>query len=363
VADLLPSFEPGFDYAPDSQVTSANLKQHVTNAAPRPGIIQQRSLYSAKSDPNQVSAEILLKDGDTTLYRADSKSWLNLIEDRSEGGRLTLGKDAGEGGIYNVFVGQSAGNKATGQNNTAIGSLALSKAEGYENTALGSCSMKSHQGSSSIQNTAVGSYALSGDHATANNWAARSNTAVGSEAGRYITTGDYNVAIGARTLMNADESVDCVAVGVGSLILSANGNSSIGIGSGSLKGDTNPAASIAIGTEALSSIEGSTSNVAIGHHAGQNSTSDMNVFVGTEAGRFSANGQNVAIGWKAMSNTTAGTYANCVAIGTNSAPTRSNQVSIGGTQTHVKLPRLPLNAAGLKTGELWVDNGVVKQIT
>lgn len=363
MADLLPSFEPGFDFAPDSQVTSANLKQHVTNAAPRPGLIQQRSLYSSKSDPNPVAAQILLKDGDSTLYRSDSKSWLNLTEDRVEGGRLSLGKDTGEGGVYNVFVGQSAGNLASGMNNTAVGSHALAKAEGYENTALGSCSMKSHQGTGSVRNTAVGSYALSGDHATANTWAAASNTAVGSEAGRYVTTGDYNVAIGARAMLNADESTDCVAVGTGAMLIAELGNSAIAIGSGALKNDVNPAACVAIGTESLASLQGGSSNVAIGHHSGQNSTSDMNVFIGSEAGRFSANGQNVAIGWKSMANTNASTFANCVAIGTNSAPTRSNQVAIGGTQTHVKLPVLPSSPNGLKVGELYLDNGVVKQRT
>ena len=95
--------------------------------------------------------------------------------------------------------------------------------------------------------------------------------------------------------------------------------------------------------------------------AGSGCTSDQNVLIGTESGRYITNGQNVAIGWKAMSSSTHSSYANCVSIGANSSPTRSHQVVLGGTQTHVKLPILPDNDSNLAPGELYTDGGVVKQ--
>lgn len=366
MADVLPSFEAGFVYQSDGEVTAPNLKALVENAAPRSALIQQRVEYSPSTDGQLTpgSAQVLLRDGDL-VYKASGESWLNLEEDTHAGGRVALGKDSGRSGLYNVFVGQASGQHVTGPSNTAIGSRALSKAtDASENTAVGSDALFNHQGDNLLRNTAVGYQALAGNKPGANTWNAHNNIAVGVRAARELIKGDHNVAIGNAAMEYGDDTTHCVAIGNQSLWLSTTGSQSIAIGTGALQESTSPSNSIAIGIDALKTNLESSSNIALGTGAGEGCTSDQNVLIGTEAGKYLTTGQNVALGWKAMSSTTVGSHANCVAIGANATTTRSNQVALGGTQGYIKFPVLPNGAvavAGLHVGELYTLDGVVMQ--
>ena len=367
MADVLPSFEAGFAYPLDGEVTSPNLKQLVENAAPRPNLIAQRADYSPSTDsqlaPN--SAKVLLLDDDR-IFKSSGDAWLNLRSDPRDK-RLSLGKDSGQTGLHNVFVGHASGQHVTGNSNTSIGSNALSKATtASENTAIGNDALFNHQGEL-LRNTAVGYQALAGNKEGANTWNAHNNVAVGVKAARELIKGDHNVAIGNAAMEYGDGTTHCVAIGNQSLWKSTTGSQSIAVGTGALQYATNPSNSIAIGIDALKrSGVGSSSNIAIGGRAGEGCTSDQNVLIGTEAGKFLSSGSNIAIGWKAMASSQESTLANCITVGANAVATRSNQVALGGTQqTHVKIPVLPSGetaVAQLGVGELYTLEGVVKQV-
>jgi trimeric autotransporter adhesin len=360
VSDVLPSFEAGYDYPIDGKVEASNLKRLVENAAPRANLIKQRVAY-APDTGDASSAQVLLRDGET-VYKSNKEAWLNLEEDVSEGGRVALGKDSGRSGLYNVFVGQASGQDVSGNFNTTVGALTLSKVGvSSENTAVGSHALADQEGDDTLKNTAVGNQALRGNKSGANSWIAHDNVAIGVKAARELIKGDYNVAVGNHSLEAGDETTHCVAVGNLAMTSATAGVQSVAVGTGAMQFSTVPVNSIALGVGALRNSLEPSSNVAIGTDAGESSTSDQNVYVGTEAGKYLTNGQNVAIGWKAMGSTTVSSHANCVAIGANATTTRSNQVALGGTQTHVKLPVLPTSASGLSVGELYVDGGVVKQ--
>ena len=90
-----------------------------------------------------------------------------------------------------------AGNRG-GQFNTAVGSNALSGAVpnsvGDNNTAIGDKALSGVNNILSIENTAVGSGALSASTSAAG------NTVVGYNAGRSIVTGEANVCVGRETM-------------------------------------------------------------------------------------------------------------------------------------------------------------------
>ena len=367
MADVLPSFEAGFAYPLNGEVTSPNLKQLVENAAPRPNLIAQRDEYSPSTDnelaPN--SAKVLLLDDDR-IFKSSGDAWLNLRSDPDQK-RLSLGKDSGQTGLYNVFVGHASGQHVTeGSSNTSIGSNALSKAtNASENTAIGNDALFNHQGDSLLRNTAVGYQALAGNKGGANTWNAHNNVAVGVWAARELIKGDHNVAIGNAAMEYGDGTTHCVAIGNQSLWKSTTGSHSIAVGTGALQDATNPSNSIAIGIDALKNSVSPSSNIALGGSAGEGCTSNQNVLIGTEAGRFLSSGGNIAVGWKAMASTQEGTLANCITVGANAVATRSNQVALGGTQTHVKIPVLPsgeTDVAQLGEGELYTLDGVVMQV-
>lgn len=259
---------------------------------------------------------------------------------------------------YNTLIGASSGVAYAGDNMTSVGYSALSGTTGDANTALG---YKAGQNcSTGIGNTFIGNVAGQGnagaytgaDYNTAVGYAALheitsdadGNTAVGRSAGRYCSTGTYNVFIGMEAglglggvYIGADYNV-CVGYRSGyALSTDANSNVLIGYsaGAGVTTGDDNIFIGrgagtsnqtrnnlIAIGLSALYNAIGS-GNTALGVGAGQRgSTGVYNVFVGYEAGYGSADpyvgaDYNVCVGYRAgydlggvaLSNTLLGAYA------------------------------------------------------
>jgi hypothetical protein len=180
-----------------------------------------------------------------------------------------------------VFVGNSAGANllSTALRNTALGYGALEYATSTnDNTAVGYKTLlgASNNGSTGIENTAVGSLAMELDSTGGN------NTALGYAALQLNTTGANNVAIG-----NA---------------LSANttGQYNIAIDNGALTTNTTGARNAAIGYDALNDTTGS-DNTALGYFALLNDTTGQQNFgLGKAAGDLNTTGSgNISIGYDA----------------------------------------------------------------
>ncbi|MBU1046256.1 tail fiber domain-containing protein [Patescibacteria group bacterium] len=156
----------------------------------------------------------------------------------------SLGKNAGNLGQYNSFIGYEAGKNITSSWNTGVGWKALMSATNAErNSAFGYYSLFSN--SSGSRNASFGYVALSSN--TTGNY----NTAFGSNALTYNQTGSSNVAIGQEA------------------------------GSGST-GASNISNNVFIGNAAGKAIRtGGNNNILIGHQAGDSiTTGASNILIG-----------------------------------------------------------------------------------
>jgi hypothetical protein len=171
-------------------------------------------------------------------------------------------------GAFASFIGESEAEHKKHRGNTAFGWHALHTLTGTKET-------------STEDNTAIGSQAL-GYLTTGGG-----NTAVGENAGLNLTTGEENVAIGCECLASQQTVSGNVAIG-----FQAGYENTTGI-----------------------------SFVAIGEYAGQNQTTgDWNTYLGNGSGRYNTTGEfNTAVGTSALQgesgastgseNTTLGCYA------------------------------------------------------
>ncbi|RZJ32929.1 MAG: hypothetical protein EOO51_15325, partial [Flavobacterium sp.] len=227
---------------------------------------------------------------------------------------------------------------------------------GAENVAFGPNSLKAN--SVGNFNTAVGSYALSGNltsgsvavgwYALGFNTSGQYNTATGFNALRANTTGSYNTANGYSALINNTGSHNS-AFGVTSLTTNTTGDGNTGLGFNTLYSNTIGSGNTAAGSSSLwENINGSENsafgelglhsntsgsyNTAVGESAIYSSVSGLdNTGIGADSmWSLTSGSNNTAIGSNAMYWQTAGT--NNIAIGKSAALptlTGSNQLSIG----------------------------------
>ena len=202
-------------------------------------------------------------------------------------------------GDYNSSFGfQSLQFLTTGSTNSAFGSYA-----GYKNTAgygtfIGNAAGKSL--TTGYGNTAVGSESMmAGNSGSTGEY----NTALGFRSLKVITTGSRNISIGMQSLDSADTESDNIGIGFDAL------------GGAIAGGEQN----ISIGNYSLDSLSSGDYNTAVGHLAGSGlTTGGYGVYIGHEAnlngdignyniaiGRRSmltggSGGENIAIGYQAM---------------------------------------------------------------
>ena len=167
-----------------------------------------------------------------------------------------IGSEAGRNnssGTSNVFVGQDAGYaNTTGAANTFIGTQAGIYQQGLYNTALGHLAMGGASGTGTGQQ----------------------NTAIGHQAGRFITNANGTTFVGRNAGYN-----------------NTTGQYNTGIGVASLKTCTIGAANTAIGLNALYGITEGNNNTSVGLNAGYSvSTGHNNLLLGANAGRSTASG-------------------------------------------------------------------------
>lgn len=145
-------------------------------------------------------------------------------------------------------------------------------------------------------NTAVGEGAM----ATLTVGVADGNTAVGFDALHFLSTGDFNTAVGRHALRGSVAGVtgnDNVAIGDSALSGATTGFSNTAVGSGALFNNSTGNSNVAIGSLALSATTGN-SSVAIGNSALLNATTgNSNIALGANAGILVATGSsNIHIG-------------------------------------------------------------------
>jgi Chaperone of endosialidase len=197
-------------------------------------------------------------------------------------------------GTANTALGYNALlNNISGDSNTAIGAFALlnntttqyvsprgsATGIGLQNTAVGAQTLVSNK--SGVNNTAIGYQALYSNteiffSQDGTLKAGNSNTATGSVALRYNTTGSDNTADGFGALQHNTDGIQNTAVGSGALQFSDPGssyNTAVGANSSASGGVNN----VAVGNAALYNNRGF-DNTALGAGAGFNlTTGDSNI--------------------------------------------------------------------------------------
>ena len=210
----------------------------------------------------------------------------------------------------------------TGTNNTAIGNKAMLGTSANPMTGAGGNVAIGDSALLSINGAAAGSTAIGYD--ALNQATGSNNTAVGYNAGEYVTSATGSVAIGMNAMTSSGASpltgIDNTAVGHFALYTTQGAaTDNTGVGRAALYSNATGSSSTAVGTSALYSTTGSP-NVAVGYEAGTYiSSGTHNTAIGTLA-MLSSNatqlsgGYNVAVGDSALSSIQ-GTGANNVAIG------------------------------------------------
>ena len=246
-------------------------------------------------------------------------------------------------GNNNTAVGyDSACNNLSGVHNTILGSNAFRASQtGNNNISIGYGSLLSSNGSSN--NTAVGNSTLSAIVSSCNY-----NTAIGLHSGNSLTSGSENTFVGSgsaggfagsNSTQNRNVSIGYEA---GQQTTNSIGNTFVGAFAG--KRVTTGSYNIAIGSEALSSgIITGNHNVAIGPVAGYSTTStaNSNCYLGYAAGyKVTTGTQNTIIGNEAgmgdvitstVFNTTG---SNNTLIGYRAVPSTniiSNEITLGNS--------------------------------
>src|SRR5262245_44508957 len=122
------------------------------------------------------------------------------------------------------------------------------------------------------------------------------NTGLGWYALFGTSTGNFNTAVGAGTLVTNNEDSN-TAVGAACLLLNTAGTGNSGLGTAALVNNDNGASNTAVGAFALQTNTNGNSNTAVGNAALQNSTADFNIALGANAGTDpEILGNNVYIG-------------------------------------------------------------------
>jgi hypothetical protein len=154
-------------------------------------------------------------------------------------------------GLNNTAVGAGAANyNINGTDNTAIGASAFGSTDtGSYNTAVGSGAINSLS-STATYNCALGYAALGGAFTTSNY-----NTAIGIRTFQYLSTGDYNTAVGSDAAN-------------GNNISTVTGNNNTAIGASALYNYTSGSTNTVLGSNSGYDITSGSNNVILGGYTG-----------------------------------------------------------------------------------------------
>jgi trimeric autotransporter adhesin len=239
---------------------------------------------------------------DEEKYRISSKA----IEQLNNGQSVFIGEAAGRNNdgssTRNTFIGYHSGyQNINTSNNTAVGGYALSENIGISNTALGT---------SALRYKSTGNYNIAvGGNSQMRGISGSRNTSVGYMS-LYKSTGQFNVAIGDNALSSDSLGEYNTAIGARSLFSNYDGTYNSTLGYSSLFYNTGGSNNVAIGYNSSFLNSTGDDNIAIGSHAlFQNETSSNNIAIGTGALYGLDSGtENLAIGIASMNMADIGSY-------------------------------------------------------
>ena len=271
-------------------------------------------------DGTDVTGLIGINDGQVPKWDATTSTWVPGDDEMGTGGASVEELNDLSDAITDtssLFIGEGAGARNIGSDNTAIGQGALSRTtEGKSNTALGSAALE--RNTTGFGNTSVGSSALRrntmgydntsvGILALFLNTTGYRNTAMGGFALRSNTTGFENTAVGFSALFANTTGSSNTAIGRSALNNNETGNNNTAIGYRVLAFNSTGVENTALGYEALSSNTSGIRNTAVGGASlTNNTTGDNNTAVGRSTLFENTTGENnTAVGFAALvSNTT-----------------------------------------------------------
>ena len=220
-------------------------------------------------------------------------------------------------GFWNVALGSgSLQNNRVGRFNTAAGNSSMHfNTEGVENSAFGEQALGGNLDGS--YNTAVGCRSLwsilytpgVGDSGYGHGSA---NTAVGYEALKELTTGNYNVAIGVQAMYGNSTGINNIAIGCSALYANTTGSNNIAIGDQASGGSDTGSYNTVIGKNAYSDNSDGSYNTAIGYNA-EIAPSQFTMSPGK------------------ITSTPIGGLSNSTAIGNGALANSNNQVKLGNS--------------------------------
>ncbi len=265
---------------------------------------------SAVTLSSTINGATLGVDSDSVLAQSTGTGTSNTIFGKNAGDSIQsggnyntlFGEDAGTAittGDNNVIVGYDAGDSiTTGLRDTFVGrDCGQSMTIGVQNVAMGYFALSSEVEGG--QNVAIGDEALYSQNAGGSDGSTTStyNVAVGSAAGKFLSTGLNNTFIGTHS-----------GRGVDGTPLTGNNNTCLGHNSGYvLQGAA--VRNVIIGSTAGDAQTTGVDNILMGYAAGGAiTTGGYNCYVGSYTGDTDTTGKfNVAVGYSAFSNVTTNT--------------------------------------------------------
>jgi hypothetical protein len=307
-----------------------------------------KSAIGGATDINGLSDATTNSSGKTIGIGTDALA----NDDGSSNLNTALGYKAGEDittGTHGLFLGYNAGLNVTASGTIAVGSLAMGSGvtTGNYNTGIG------YQAGYDLTSGTFNVF--TGYQAGANVTTGRGNVFQGTETGEFATTANYGIAIGYEAIgVGIMTGTDNTAIGkqAGRDLTIGEYNNFMGYNAGF--NATTGSSNIAIGRSAVGlGVLTGTSNVAVGYSAGYDLTSgNYNVMVGFVAGgNVSTGADNTILGANAAISLTTG--SNNTIIGHDAAPTSatvSNEITLGNASiTDVRIPGVGF----------YIDNGDV----
>ena len=274
--------------------------------------------YGAVASSATVSNEITLGNTSVTKFRIPGINFV--IKDTTATDNYVLTVDAnGEAGWEAAAAG--GGLSSDAQGNTVAGTNAGTWFFGT------TAQNNTYYGKDAGRFTTTGDYNLAiGAYALTNNTTASNNTAVGYEALNDNTTGTYNVAVGSKALDACTTGHENVGLGYMALSNVSTGSSNVAIGKECAKNISTGGSNIAIGRETLNGLSTGEYNIALGASALYFVTGDQNIGIGKDAGDVITSGENnVCIGYQA--DASSATVDNEITLGNSSIATLRCQVT------------------------------------
>jgi trimeric autotransporter adhesin len=252
----------------------------------------------------------------------------SLQNNTTGGGNTAVGEStlfSNTTGSYNVAMGHGTlQSNIDGSSNTALGDFCMPiNTTGFNNTAVGLYSM--YHNISGSDNTGVGQSSLY--HITTGT----ENVALGSYALNDITTATQNTAIGVYSLQGNNGNYN-TAVGYKSMQTNTSGSFNTAVGFWSLQLNTNGAQNVAMGNYSLVSNTGGSNNTAAGYTSLYNNTTGSgNTAFGFSACSNTSLNSNCTYLGNDADNTSTTSYTNSTALGNTSRLTADNLIVLGNT--------------------------------